>query len=81
MRCMVPQPFARGGNRSYLEFWVITDDPWYPGYKTPTRGERRGSVIPHIKPLLPPPLHRSGHGNVEMSVNSEGPEKATRGGG
>jgi hypothetical protein len=35
MRCMVPQPFAAGGNRSYLDFWAVTDDPQYPGYKTP----------------------------------------------
>jgi hypothetical protein len=36
MRCMVAQPFVVGGNRSYLEFWVITDGPRYPGYITPT---------------------------------------------
>jgi hypothetical protein len=23
MGCMVPQPFATGGNRPYLEFWVV----------------------------------------------------------
>jgi hypothetical protein len=34
-RCMVPQPFAAGGNRSYLEFWVIISSPRYPGYITP----------------------------------------------
>jgi hypothetical protein len=33
---MVPQPFATGGKWSYLEFWVVTSDPRYPGYKTPT---------------------------------------------
>jgi hypothetical protein len=32
MGCMVPQPFAAGGNWSYLEFWAITGDPWYPRY-------------------------------------------------
>jgi hypothetical protein len=30
--CMIPQPFAAGGNRSYPDFWVITADPRYPGY-------------------------------------------------
>jgi hypothetical protein len=30
MGCMIPQPFAAGGNRSYLEFRVVTDDPQYP---------------------------------------------------
>jgi hypothetical protein len=34
--CMVPQPFAARGNRSYPEFWAITGNPRYPGYKTPT---------------------------------------------
>jgi hypothetical protein len=29
---MVPQPFATGGNRLYPKFWVVTGDPWYPGY-------------------------------------------------
>jgi hypothetical protein len=29
---MIPQSFAAGGNRLYPEFWVVTDDPWYPGY-------------------------------------------------
>jgi hypothetical protein len=33
---MVTQPFAAGGNRSYLDLWVITGDPRYSGYKTPT---------------------------------------------
>jgi hypothetical protein len=36
MRCMVPQSFAAGGNRSYLEFWAVTGGPWYPWYVTPT---------------------------------------------
>jgi hypothetical protein len=35
--CMVPQLFAAGGNKSYPDFLVVTGDPWYPGYKTPTR--------------------------------------------
>jgi hypothetical protein len=30
--CMVSQPFAAGGNRLYLEFWVITGGLWYSGY-------------------------------------------------
>jgi hypothetical protein len=34
--CMVPQPFVIGGNRSYLDFWAITGDPWYTGYETLT---------------------------------------------
>jgi hypothetical protein len=29
---MVPQPFAAGGNRSYLEFWIVTDSLLYSGY-------------------------------------------------
>jgi hypothetical protein len=33
-RCMVPQPFTAGGNRSYPEFWAITGGPHYPGYIT-----------------------------------------------
>jgi hypothetical protein len=33
-RCMVPQLFAAGGNRSYLEFWAVISGPRYPGYKT-----------------------------------------------
>jgi hypothetical protein len=35
--CMAPQSFAAGGNRSYLEFWAVTDGPRYPGYITLTR--------------------------------------------
>jgi hypothetical protein len=35
--CLVPQPFAAEGNRSYLEFWAITGGPRYPGYITLTR--------------------------------------------
>jgi hypothetical protein len=34
MGCMVPQPFAAGGDRSYPKFWAVTGSPWYPGYKT-----------------------------------------------
>jgi hypothetical protein len=34
MRCVVPQPFAVGGNWSYLELWVVTSDLQYLGYKT-----------------------------------------------
>jgi hypothetical protein len=29
MGCMVPQPFAAGGNQSYQEFWAVTGDPWH----------------------------------------------------
>jgi hypothetical protein len=36
MRCMVPQSFAAGGNRSYPEFWVVTGGPRYSGYIIPT---------------------------------------------
>jgi hypothetical protein len=32
MGCVVPQSFAIGGNRSYPEFWAVTDGPRYPGY-------------------------------------------------
>jgi hypothetical protein len=35
MSCMVPQPLATRGNRSCPEFWVITGDQRYPGYRTP----------------------------------------------
>jgi hypothetical protein len=34
--CVVPQLFAAGGNRLYLDFSAITGDPRYPRYKTPT---------------------------------------------
>jgi hypothetical protein len=37
---MVPQPFAAGGNRPYLELWVVTGGPWYPRYKTLRERER-----------------------------------------
>jgi hypothetical protein len=33
MGCMIPQPFAADGNWSYLNFWAITSDPRYQGYK------------------------------------------------
>jgi hypothetical protein len=33
---MIPQSFAAGENRSYPEFWIVTDNPLYPGYKTLT---------------------------------------------
>jgi hypothetical protein len=35
MGCMVPQSFSTTGNRSYLDLWAVTSDPWYPEYKTP----------------------------------------------
>jgi hypothetical protein len=28
---MVPQPFAAGGNRSYLKFWAVAKRPAVPG--------------------------------------------------
>jgi hypothetical protein len=34
--CMVSQPFAAEGNRSYLEFCAVTGGPRYPGYITLT---------------------------------------------
>jgi hypothetical protein len=34
--CIVPQPFAAGVNRPYLESWVVIGGPWFLGYKTPT---------------------------------------------
>jgi hypothetical protein len=51
MGCMVPQLFAAGGNWPYLDFWVITGDPRYLGYKTPTVApepfvERLAEAIP-----------------------------------
>jgi hypothetical protein len=33
---MVPQQFAIGGNRLYLEFWAVTGVLRSPGYFTPT---------------------------------------------
>jgi hypothetical protein len=33
---MVLQLFATRGNQLYLEFWAVTGDLQYPGYKTPT---------------------------------------------
>jgi hypothetical protein len=33
---MVPWSFATGGKRAYLDFWAVTGDPWYSGYKTLT---------------------------------------------
>jgi hypothetical protein len=33
---MILQSFTTGGNQSYPDFWAITGDLWYPGYKTPT---------------------------------------------
>jgi hypothetical protein len=44
-RCMVPQPFAAGGNRPYLELWVVTGGPWYPRYKTLREREREREVV------------------------------------
>jgi hypothetical protein len=32
LRCMVLQSSAARGNLSYLVFWAVTGDPWYPGY-------------------------------------------------
>jgi hypothetical protein len=37
---------------------------------TGKHGEQCGRVVPQVKPLLPPPLHRPGHGDVEVRVNS-----------
>jgi hypothetical protein len=34
MGCMVSQPFTARGNWSYPDFWAVTGDSWYPGYKT-----------------------------------------------
>jgi hypothetical protein len=34
--CMVTSRFTDGGNQLYLDYWVVTGDPWYPRYKTPT---------------------------------------------
>jgi hypothetical protein len=31
---MVPQLLAASGNPPYLDLWVISGDPEYPGYKT-----------------------------------------------
>jgi hypothetical protein len=38
MGCMILQPFVTRGNRSYLDFWAVTGELWYRGYKTPTSG-------------------------------------------
>jgi hypothetical protein len=37
MGCMIFQPFATGGNQSYLKFWAKTGDLQYPGFFTLTR--------------------------------------------
>jgi hypothetical protein len=34
--CMVPQPFAAGGNQLYPEFWAVTYCLLFPGYITLT---------------------------------------------
>jgi hypothetical protein len=39
MGCVVPQVFASGGDRSYLEFWDVIGGPRYPGYITPIVSE------------------------------------------
>jgi hypothetical protein len=32
--------------------------------------EQCGGIVPQVKSLLPPSLHRSGHGEVKVRVNS-----------
>jgi hypothetical protein len=32
IRCMVPKPFAAGGNQPYPKFWAVSGDLRYPGY-------------------------------------------------
>jgi hypothetical protein len=43
------QPFVARGNQSYPKFWVVTDDPRYPGYLTltlaPDGGQNRYSDV------------------------------------
>jgi hypothetical protein len=34
MGCMVSQPSTTGGIWLYPDFWAVTGDPWYLGYKT-----------------------------------------------
>jgi hypothetical protein len=34
--CVVPQRFVTGGNRPYLDYWTVTGDLQYPGYKSCT---------------------------------------------
>jgi hypothetical protein len=36
---------------------------------TSEHGERNGGVVPHVKSLRPPPLHRSGHEDVEIRID------------
>jgi hypothetical protein len=33
-------------------------------------GERRVGIIPQVKPLLLPPLHRSEHADVEIRIDA-----------
>jgi hypothetical protein len=40
------------------------------GVATSQCRERREGVIIQVKPLLPPPLHQSMHGNVEIGIES-----------
>jgi hypothetical protein len=37
---------------------------------THKHGERHGGIVPYVKPLLLLSLHRSGHGEVKVRVNS-----------
>jgi hypothetical protein len=66
-RWMVLQSFTAGGNQSYLDFWVVTDDPLYPGYKTLTIAPKAsvervaravhlmgGRIGTHMLPWVPP---------------------------
>jgi hypothetical protein len=39
------------------------------GVATGKHREWSGSVIPQVKPFLLPPLHRPGHGDVEVRIN------------
>jgi hypothetical protein len=55
--------------------WSFLAIPYHPGKQgneavTGERGERRGGVIPQLKPYLPPPFHRSGHGDVEIRIDA-----------
>jgi hypothetical protein len=33
-------------------------------------GERLIGLVPHVEPLLPPPFHRFGHGDVKIRIDS-----------
>jgi hypothetical protein len=52
-----PSHFAAGRNRSYPNYWVVTGDPWYLGYKTPI--DRQHAFYDIKKYLSLPPVMKA----------------------